>query len=41
MRVVSHVDLTAIVGKVGHDDSNVHETREDAGAQASDLRRSL
>ena len=33
MSRVAEVDLGAVIGKVGEDDTDVHETREDASAE--------
>jgi hypothetical protein len=41
VRVVSEVNLAAVVGEVGQDDTKIHETGKDTGAETSDGRGGL
>lgn len=37
MRVISHIALTPIIGKISQDNTDVHEAREDTSAETADL----
>lgn len=39
--VITHVHLTAVIGEIGQDNTQVDEAREDAGAETADGRGSL
>lgn len=41
MGMITHVKLTAIVGKVSQNDTQIHKTREDTSTQSSNRCRGL